>query len=298
MLIGVALLVAGCGGGSAGSPSPSPAVIGHVADQAILDSTYHDRLQAAEVAIQQAGGPTPGATPGAMERQLQASVMQSLVLDAVIAYMAEQRHVLATDSEIQTELNTEQTDAGGSSALQTQLAEAGGSMDQLRDEIRSRLNEQKLEDTMAQARATVVEQQLAAGGDFASLAKEYSDDPATASLGGDMGVIAPSQLQQTNPEVQKAIAGLADGMTTSTPAHDSQGYEIFHKVADTPQGPHLLRILVAAPNPYTVQNRPAWFTQAVLAELGSLCSENKVAVTSAADPQPCAPATPIAAATP
>ncbi|MGH9393936.1 MAG: peptidylprolyl isomerase [Terriglobales bacterium] len=68
--------------------------------------------------------------------------------------------------------------------------------------------------TPAAARKKIVmlQQRLAAGADFATLAQEYSEDPATASSGGDLGLIPQSVLMnQTPAPLRTAILALLAG---------------------------------------------------------------------------------------
>src|SRR5258706_8372060 len=120
-----------------------------------------------------------------MLNRLRASVIKSLIVDSVIGQEAQFRYLAGSGADVQHELQNDVNAAGGVGALQTQLAEAGGSLDQLRDEIRSRLNEQRLEDLFAQQRAAAALQQLRSGADLAALAKQLSDDDATRDKGGD-----------------------------------------------------------------------------------------------------------------
>ncbi len=60
----------------------------------------------------------------------------------------------------------------------------------------------------ARARAEAALGRIRSGADFALVAKEMSEDPATASRGGDLGLIAAGELV---PEVDKAIQSLKPG---------------------------------------------------------------------------------------
>jgi peptidyl-prolyl cis-trans isomerase D len=60
----------------------------------------------------------------------------------------------------------------------------------------------------AKARAETTLARIRGGADFAQVAKEVSEDPSTASRGGDLGLIAAGELV---PEVDKAIQGLKPG---------------------------------------------------------------------------------------
>lgn len=64
----------------------------------------------------------------------------------------------------------------------------------------------------ARKKIALLKQRLAAGGDFATLAQQYSEDPATASSGGDMGLIPQSVLtSQTPAPLRDAILALRPG---------------------------------------------------------------------------------------
>ena len=60
----------------------------------------------------------------------------------------------------------------------------------------------------AKARAETALARIRGGADFAQVAKETSEDPSTASRGGDLGLIAAGELV---PEVDKAIQSLKPG---------------------------------------------------------------------------------------
>jgi peptidyl-prolyl cis-trans isomerase SurA len=59
--------------------------------------------------------------------------------------------------------------------------------------------------------------ELQSGADFASVAENYSEDPNTASSGGDMGLYFESQLR-SNPEVFDAVSKLKPGQFTGVMA--------------------------------------------------------------------------------
>jgi parvulin-like peptidyl-prolyl isomerase len=63
-----------------------------------------------------------------------------------------------------------------------------------------------------QATATALKQQLDHGTDFATLAKQKSQDPQTAAQGGDAGCLSPSQLPSN---ITGALAPLAPGQVSA-----------------------------------------------------------------------------------
>ena len=294
--LAVAVLLVACGSGSGPTPSPSGPVA-QVGKQTIPRSLFDLRLSSALTAVEQGGGPSPGSSGyDAMLSQLRASVLKSLILDSIIAQEAAFRHVAASDADVQKEVDQDVKDAGGQSQLQTQLAEAGGSLDQLRDAVRSRINEQRLENLFAQDRAAAVVQQLQGGADFATLAKQLSDDETSGPKGGDMGVMSNATLDGGDKAFAAAVRALQPGRTVSAPVRDVAGYEIIRVDAVSAAGFAVHRILVAAPQTYTVKERPAWFEQSLLDALAQYCSNDQLKVMIPGAEQPCATASPSGAA--
>lgn len=75
----------------------------------------------------------------------------------------------------------------------------------------------------AESRAAQIEKALHDGQDFAALAKEYSQDPASAKNGGDLGWIEPGQ---TVPAFDRAISLLKPG-EISPPVRSRYGIHII-----------------------------------------------------------------------
>ncbi len=283
-----AALLAGCGSSPSGGSPSSQAAVAKVGKQTIPKSLYDLRLASALASVQQAGGPQQGSSGyNAMLAQLRTNVLKSLIIDSVIGQEAQYRHIAASDAEVQAELNRDVSAAGGMSQLQTQLAEAGGSLDQLRDEIRSRLNEQRVEDVFARDRATAILQQLRSGGDFAALAKQLSDDDGSRDKGGDMGVLSDTQLNSGDKDFAAAVRALQPGRLVAAPIRDQAGYEIIRVDAVSAAGHAVHRILVAAPRTYTVKERPGWFLQSILDAIAQYCSQDQLTVLIASAEQPC-----------
>jgi peptidyl-prolyl cis-trans isomerase C len=76
-------------------------------------------------------------------------------------------------------------------------------------------------------KAEEVKQQLEDGGDFAKLAKEYSQDPGSAAQGGDLGCLGKGE---TVPEFEQAAFGAEQGEIVG-PVQTEFGYHII-KVTD------------------------------------------------------------------
>ena len=86
----------------------------------------------------------------------------------------------------------------------------------------------------AKARAEEVVARLKGGADFAELAKEYSDDPVTASRGGDLGIVQPEFFDDA---FNNAVAELKEG-EFSGPVATQYGIQVLklteHRVQELP----------------------------------------------------------------
>lgn len=276
--------------------APSDPVILVVGPDRVHQSVFDARVSVAVTAAQQGGGPQ-SSDPQYPQflASIRARVLQSLIIDTVIAQEARTRGVAATDADVEKEVTADTSIAGGGAQLATQLAEAGGSVAQLRDETRSRLNEAQLEDLLASQRAADALVQIKSGTDFGTVAQAYSDDQTSIGKGGDLGSLSLDQLKGGDSAFLNALTALKVGQITDPPARDAAGYEILRVDAATATARSAHRILVAAPQPYTEKERPDWFTQAVLLAVSTDCSSGSIQVLLANAGQPCGTSTPTAA---
>jgi len=86
------------------------------------------------------------------------------------------------------------------------------------------------DDAQALARIIEVQQKLGSGGDFAKLAKEYSDDPGSADQGGDLGWFGRGRMV---PEFEEGTFKLEPGQT-SGPIKTAYGYHIVQVLEKDP----------------------------------------------------------------
>ena len=82
-------------------------------------------------------------------------------------------------------------------------------------------------------------QRVSKGEDFSMLAKNFSEDAASAQNGGDLGFIAESTLDRANVDLRKMIMGLQPGQTTK-PIHTEEGYRILKVITKEPAGQRAL----------------------------------------------------------
>lgn len=89
----------------------------------------------------------------------------------------------------------------------------------------------ELTDAEAKAKADQIEQRLAKGEDFATIAKAESDDKGSGIKGGDLGTFAPWKMDAT---FSKAALGLQKNQV-SQPVKTQFGYHIIQLLEDQPR---------------------------------------------------------------
>jgi peptidyl-prolyl cis-trans isomerase SurA len=90
--------------------------------------------------------------------------------------------------------------------------------------VRNRKNDDATNEAEAARKAKMLQDKLNSGADFAQLAMDYSEDPNTATNGGDLGYIPESSLNapQTDPMLKKVVVSLKPGQVSPPIAlHDS-----------------------------------------------------------------------------
>jgi peptidyl-prolyl cis-trans isomerase SurA len=101
-------------------------------------------------------------------------------------------------------------------------------------------NNKASSDADARKKIDVLHSRLESGEDFSAVAMNFSEDPNTASNGGDMGFIAESALK-SDPEAYAAIGKLKSGQYTDVlPLYDNThktiGYAIYELISRDPAG--------------------------------------------------------------
>jgi peptidyl-prolyl cis-trans isomerase SurA len=80
--------------------------------------------------------------------------------------------------------------------------------------LRNRKNDDATTDAEARRKAAALAQQLSTGADFAQVAMDYSEDPASSGSGGDLGYVPESSLAQSDPALKKAVLALKPGQVS------------------------------------------------------------------------------------
>ncbi len=133
-------------------------------------------------------------------------------------------------------------------------------------------------DAAAKAKAEDVLKQLRAGGDWAALAKKYSDDPGSKEQGGELGML---QHGVTVPEFDKAAFSLNPGQI-SEPIKTQFGYHVIQteekQTAHTKSFDEVRGTILAT----MVRDKEAQAAQAYAQSLASEAQKNGLAKTAAA----------------
>lgn len=103
-------------------------------------------------------------------------------------------------------------------------------------QVRNLKNDDASSPLAAQRKIQALEARLRAGEDFATVAQEYSEDPRTASGGGDMGFIPASSLD-SNPELKRALSSMEPGGTSGI-LSTASGYHILKLLGIEKPGQH------------------------------------------------------------
>jgi peptidyl-prolyl cis-trans isomerase SurA len=105
-------------------------------------------------------------------------------------------------------------------------------------EVRNLKNDDAKTPAAADRKIQALYARLRAGDDFATVAQEYSEDPRTASGGGDMGFIPASALDST-PQIKQAVTSLQVNQFTGI-IPSASGYHIFKLLGKEPAATHTL----------------------------------------------------------
>ncbi len=241
-----ALLLAGCGGTGAG-------VAARVGGARILTSTLEVRV-------------TRGYANKAFQQQqsqadFQRAWLNRLITSELVRVAAKRLDVSITDKEVDDRLNGFIKDSGGRAALEQQAAGQGIAKEDLRQAVYDLSLRDAVADTLVenvgvtetQLRAEYAKQlvrldvahiahilvadtktadtviaEARAGGDFAALAKKYSQDQNTATEGGDLGSIGNGAGKFAKPFEAAVFAGQTGDVVG--PVKAGTGYEIIKVV--------------------------------------------------------------------
>ena len=256
----LALVAAGCGGGSKSVPADSVAVVGK---DTISKQQFNTLLDGAKRTYKARKTPFPKAGT-TQYKSLQDQAMQYLVQQAELEQKANDLGVTVTDKDVTARLAQikKQYFGGDQSKYQAQLKSQGLTEAQIKQDLHAQILSEKLfkkvtadvkvtdadvkkyydahktDYSQAASRdvrhilvnnkklADQLETQLKNGGDFAKLAKKYSKDPGSAAQGGKLTV----SKGQTVAEFDKEAFALKTN-EISPPVHTQYGWHIIQALS-------------------------------------------------------------------
>lgn len=89
-------------------------------------------------------------------------------------------------------------------------------------QIRNLKNDDATNEIEAQRKVKMLEDKLNSGADFAQLAMDYSEDMNSAAMGGDLGYVPESALNQSDPTLKKFVMGMKAGQVSQPVAIQSK----------------------------------------------------------------------------
>lgn len=140
--------------------------------------------------------------------RLKQQAMNEVIQAAYVKQLADQHHVSVSDQDVTNQVNLLRTQnrLGNSDRVYREVLSEffGWSEADQRRELKQQLLQQAVVaklDTATNARAQAAFNQLTAGADFAAVAKQYSDDPATRDNGGQY----PNAITPNDSNIPPAI---------------------------------------------------------------------------------------------
>lgn len=144
--------------------------------------------------------------------------LEKVINDAYINNIAKEKKISVSDTEVNDAIKIARNQyrlSGNDSELEAILKDYWGwTMSDFKRSLKSQILTQKVLsslDTQTHARADAALTQLQGGKDFATLAKEVSDDTTTKAAGGDYGVLIDQSNRDISPKVIAALFSLQTG---------------------------------------------------------------------------------------
>jgi peptidyl-prolyl cis-trans isomerase SurA len=88
-------------------------------------------------------------------------------------------------------------------------------------QIRNLKNDDATNEVEAERKVKMLEDKLNSGADFAQLAMDYSEDMNSSAMGGDLGYVPESALNQADPALKRIVLGMKPGQVS--PPMPTQG---------------------------------------------------------------------------
>src|ERR1700676_1293954 len=89
-------------------------------------------------------------------------------------------------------------------------------------QIRNLKNDDATNQVEAERKVKMLEDKLGSGADFAQLAMDYSEDMNSSAMGGDLGYVPESALNQSDPTLKRIVLGMKPGQVSPPMAIQSK----------------------------------------------------------------------------
>jgi parvulin-like peptidyl-prolyl isomerase len=205
-----------------------PNVAATVEGTEVLVSEVEERFEQAKTQPQVAQQ-LEADTSGAFQSQLQAQILTQLVLSQLLEQWAEELNITATDQDVADERDALIEQLGGQEAFDQAVEESGLSEEDVNDQIRQRVLQNKIADSVSEdvdvtdeeiaqfyeenaearfgpkatarhilvkkkAKADQIMSDIEGGADFAKIAKKESTDTGSAQNGGELPEFGRGQM--------------------------------------------------------------------------------------------------------
>jgi parvulin-like peptidyl-prolyl isomerase len=322
----LALFVAGCGGGAASLNATDVATVG---SQHVTKIQFNQALSQQQASLKKQGQVVPkaGTTQYAA---LKTQVLSGLIQNAEFENEAGSLGVKVTDKDVQTQLDTikKQYFGGSETRYKQQLKTQGYTDAEVRAQIRMQLLSQALFNKVTanvkattkdihayylahksqypptraveeilvgknkQALAQSIYSQVKGGGNFAALAKKYSQDPGSKNIGGKF----TAQKGKDVPEFDKAVFSGAKTGSLLSPVDTAQyGWFVIKILGDAKPTPEA-QVAPTIGAQVEQQQRNQQMSDWVSKTAKNFCQSGKIKYQAGYQPNP-DPCTALAAAT-
>ena len=317
----LAVLLAGCGGGGGAKLANGDVAV--VSSQHISKAKFDEVMGQQKRSLQSQGQKFPKAGTTAYA-SLRNQVMTVLVQNAEFQSEAAKLGVKVSDKDVQTQLDQikQQYFGGSDKRYQAELKKQGYTDAAVRDQIRNQLLAQRLFDKVTasvkasdkdvhayyvahkdqypptrdveeilvgknkESLARTIYAKVKAGGDFAKLAKQYSQDPGSKNIGGKF----TAKKGQDVPEFDKAVFSSAKSGALLEPVNTAQyGWFVIKLLGDVRPTPES-QVAETIRAQLEQQDRNQEMTDWVSKVTKSYCNGGKIKYQAgyAPSPDPCA----------